>query len=150
MTSETWINGLKNTRNGVSEVARKTGKKGGQLKNRNARTHGAYVQKWDRRTREARVMEQTQAGLISDLGGPENISVQQLLLIQRASVKDLKCRLIERAMLKSNGETGERLEQHYLRWARELRAVLVVLGLERRARPVQGLQDYLKENYGGD
>jgi len=125
-------------------MTRKTGRKGAQLKNRLAVKHGAYVQKWDGRTREARILERTQAGLISDLGGAENISVQQLLLIQRCSMKDLKCGLIEAEMLKSNGETGERLEQHYLRWSRELRSDLVVLGLERKARPVQGLQQYLE------
>ena len=130
----------------MSEVARKTGKVGGQLRNTNSRKHGAYARLWDRRTREAKAMEQIQADLISDLGGADNVSVQQLMLIQRCSMKHLKCGLIERAMLESNGETGERLEQHYLRWCRELRSDLLALGLKRQARTVTNLKDYLEGN----
>jgi len=124
-------------------MTRKTGKKGAQFQNRLAVKHGGYVKKWDRRTREGRAIEMIQSELVSSLGGPENISVQQLLLIQRCSMKSLQCALIESQLLKNNGQTGERLEQHYLRWARELRSDLLALGLERKARPVQGLQQYL-------
>jgi len=138
------MHGSQRARNGVSEVARKTGRKGAQYKNQLARTHGAYVKKWDGRTREAKAIEMIQSELVSSLGGAENISVQQLLLIQRASVKSLQCVKIESQLLKNNGQTGERLEQHYLRWCRELRSDLLALGLKRQARPVQGLQEYLE------
>lgn len=124
-------------------MTRKTGKVGAQYKNQLARTHGAYVKKWDGRTREAKAIEQIQAELVSALGGADNVSVQQLLLIQRASVKSLQCVKIESQLLKNNGQTAERLEQHYLRWCRELRSDLLALGLKRQARPVQGLQQYL-------
>jgi len=131
------------TRNGVLEVTRKTGRKGAQFQNRLAVKHGGYIQKFDARTREGRAIEMIQSELVSALGGAENVSVQQLLLIQRCSMKSLKCALIESQLLKNNGQTGERLEQHYLRWCRELRSDLLALGLKRQARPVQGLQQYL-------
>ena len=124
-------------------MTRKTGKKGAQFQNRLAVKHGGYIQKFDARTRAGRAIEQIQAELVSSLGGPENVSVQKILLIQRCSVKALKCALIESEILKSNG-TGERLKENYLRWAREMRADLMALGLERRARPVQGLHEYLE------
>jgi len=34
-----------------------------------------------------------------------------------------------------------------MQWTRALMDILRTVGMERRARPVQGLQDYLKDNY---
>jgi len=140
------MNGLKNTGSGESEMARKTGKKGAQFQNRLAVKHGGYIQKFDGRTREARAVEQIQAELVSSLGGAENVSVQKILIIQRCSVKALKCALIESEILKSNGDTGEGLKENYLRWARELRCDLLALGLERQQKNVTDLKDYLEGN----
>ena len=80
------------------------------------------------------------------LGGDP--SPQQVLILQRCSVKALRCAIAEREILKRDGDVSENVEKHYLRWARELREDLRLLGLERRARDSTDLKTYLKENYG--
>ena len=42
----------------------------------------------------------------------------------------------------------EALAKDYLRWSRELREDLKILGLPRRAKPIQDLDAYLSEKYG--
>ena len=127
----------------MARQGRKTGRKGGQWNNKLAVKHGAYIKKWDGRTREAKAIHQIQAELVTALG---DVTPQETLIIQRASVKALRCALVEAQILQKNGDAPERLKDEYLRWSRELRRDLVVLGLERRAKPVQGLQAYLQES----
>ena len=56
---------------------------------------------------------------------------------------------IERQMLRNNGDgVPESLEKNYLRWCRELREDLKLLGMERRARNVTSLDDYIEKTYG--
>jgi len=142
------MSGLKSIGNGVSKVAQKTGKVGGQYKNKLAVTHGCYVSIIDGRTRQAKAIQQVQAELTAALGNDP--SPQEILIIQRASVKALKCALIEAEMMRNNGDTSEGLTNLYLRFSRELRSDLLALGLKRRQTNVTDLQDYLKENYGGE
>lgn len=127
-------------------MTRKTGKAGARYGNKLAWKHGAYVEKWDSRTREARAVKEIQARLVSALGGDP--SPQEILLIQRAAVKALRCALLEAAMF-GNGQLAERTEQHYIRWARELRSDLQALGLSRKQKPVMDLQAYCAQKYGG-
>jgi len=154
------MNGLKRTMNGASELAQKTGKKGGQKNNGNARKHGAYVTKWDGRTRDARMLQQVEAGLANALGGDP--SEQQILLIQPTAVIAFRLHLITAhflELLKEAQDSGKKyaqlripahLEKQFLSWNRELRNNLLALGMERRAKNVTDLQDYLKENYSGE
>ncbi len=63
-------------------------------------------------------------------------------------MKAFRCDAIEREMLRSNGDVAESLEKNYLRWARELREDLKILGLERQARDVTDPATFYKERYG--
>ena len=74
--------------------------------------------------------------LVSALGDP---SPQETLILKRAAMKAYRCWRLEEEILEKDGEISETLEQHYLRWSRELREDLKVLGLQRRAKPVQDL-----------
>ena len=104
--------------------------------------HGTQILRYDCRTREGRPISAIEAALLTDaLGG--NPSSQQVILIQRTSVKALSCRLVERALL--DGGAPESLWDEYLRWSNRLPSDLQLLGLERRAKPVQSIQTYLKE-----
>ncbi len=127
----------------MARQGRKSGRKGGQWKNKLAVKHGAYIKKWDGRTREAKAIHQIQAELVAALG---DVTPQEILIIQRASVKALRCALVEAEILQKNGDASEGLKNEYLSWSRELRRDLVALGLERRTKPVQGLQAYLQES----
>ena len=78
---------------GMGEERVKIKPKGGQPRNRNAVTHGAYVQQFDGRTRAGKLQRQVEGALVSALGGDP--SPQQVLLLQRVAVKAMRCSLIE-------------------------------------------------------
>ena len=114
--------------------------------NQNGKTHRAYLSRYDGRTVEGRMLSQIEAGLAAALGGTP--SPQQILILQRASIKAIRCALIEREMLKKGGKVAPSLEKRYLSFARSLREDLRTLGLKRKAAPVPELQTYVKEAYG--
>ena len=103
--------------------------------------HGTQILRYDCRTREGRTIRAIEAARPDALGG--NPSSQQVILIQRASVKALSRHPFERPWL--DGGAPESLWDEYLRWSNSLPSDLQLLGLERRAEPVQSIQTYLKE-----
>ena len=119
--------------------------KGGQLGNRNAVKHGCYLQQVDGRTRMGKAQRQVEASLVGALGGDP--SPQQILILQRASVKAIKCWIIEKQIL-GRKRAAPTLENHYLRWSRELREDLKTLGFKRQAKPVENLEAYVAKTYG--
>jgi len=139
-------------------MAEKTGKQGGQFNNDNARTHGAFMAKWDGRTKDARMLQEVEAGLANALGGDP--SEQQILLIQPTAVIAFRLHLITAHFLELLQEaqaSGKKyaqlripahLEKQFLSWNRELRQNLQVLGMQRKAKNVKPLNEYLAENYG--
>ncbi len=100
----------------------------------------------DGRTKIARTLREIETTLVTALGGDP--SPQEIMLIKRASVKAVRCSLVERHLLAVNADVSQSLRDDYLRWARELRSDLLALGLERRQRNVTDLQSYLSKNYG--
>src|SRR5262245_44512675 len=82
----------------------RTGRQGGQKHNVNTVIHGSFradeMLMHDRRTREARYLSQTEAVLISALGGDDAVSPQEALIIRRASMKALRCALAEAEMVR--------------------------------------------------
>lgn len=126
-------------------------KKRGQLGNTNALQHGGYrdlsAEKLDQRTREAKALNQVEGELVTALGGEP--SPQEILIVKQAAVKAVRVALIGQHLLIANGSAPQSLLDDYLRWGRELREDLKTLGLERRAKPVQGLQAYLQESQKG-
>ncbi len=107
--------------------------------------HGAYREprKLDGRSREVRFVAEVESALATALGGDP--SVQERLLIRRAAVKSMRLALMESELLKRGSDVSETLGRDYLRWSRELREDLRLLGLERRAKPVIDLEEYKKE-----
>ncbi|MGO8990468.1 MAG: hypothetical protein ACLQGU_02580 [bacterium] len=103
--------------------------------------------KMDRRTRLARLIERTKARLIAELGGIASLTVQQEIVVDRASVKRAKCELYEMGVL-SDPQNGMGSKSHYLALANSLRLDLAILfpdGLKARPKKVPSLQDFLKE-----
>ncbi len=116
--------------------------------NENAVKQGGYRQltHLDGRTREAKILGEIEAALVTSLGG--NPSPQQILLIKRACVKAFRCLALEHEIIRNNGNVPDSLQQDYLRWARELREDLKALGLERRAKDVTDLKSWAEAKYG--
>lgn len=140
-------------------------KQGQGLGNDRALKHGCYRSTGslihDARTREAKMFSVIEAGLIQSLGGDDAISPQQALIIKRAAFKALRCGLAEAEMIRADsywssknknsqaskdaGEVAQSLRDDYLAWSRELRTDLLALGLNRKARQLPSLQDYMKQ-----
>ena len=83
--------------------------------------------------------------MVNDLGGNDNVTAQQLMLVRRASGINLLCEQIETKVV--NGETvAPQTVQRYAMLARTQATVLRDLGLQRRARdvtPVPNAHEYL-------
>ena len=100
----------------------------------------------DGRRREVKLMRRIQAELASALGN--DLSPQEVLLVQNVSVKAIRCSLMGSEILRTNGNCSERVSQDYLRYSRELRSDLMALGLQRRTKTVQSLEVYAEKEYG--
>lgn len=129
-------------------MAKKIGRNRRQYGNRNAVKHGGYMNLHcpDQRTREAKILNEIEARLVTAVGGDP--SPQEILLIKRISVKGLRCAAIEREIVQQNGAVSPELEKRYLRWASELRMDLKLLGLERRQKEIAAdLRSYISKEY---
>ena len=128
-------------------MAKKDRKVGGQKGNKNAMKHGAYQQidRVNKRTRDGKLLASIEAALCDALGDP---SPQQILAIQRGAVMAWRCNKFEKQILAGNGDVSEPLARAYLQWSRALMDILRTVGLERRAKPVGGLQEHLRAKYG--
>jgi hypothetical protein len=116
-------------------------KRGGQPANRNALKHGGYLQRVDGRTRMGKAQRQVEGALVMALGGDP--SPQQVLILQRTAVKAIKCWVLEKQLL-TRKRSAPTLENHYLRWSRELREDLKCLGLERRAKDAVDIKTWIQ------
>lgn len=79
--------------------------------------------------------------LLNALGGEDEVTPQQRILVDRVVYKICRCNLFESAHL--NGDTSGNCDKHYLSWANSLRNDLLTLGLERRMKKVMDLRTYL-------
>ena len=123
--------------------AAKTG--GAPKNNANALKSGVYAdlsrRNIDQRTKLARALHAVEADLVSALGGAEAITPQEKILVDRVVYKLARCTLAEAAHF--SGESGA--DDHYIAWSNSLRLDLQLLGLERRAKDVLDLGEYVRE-----
>ncbi len=74
----------------------------------------------------------------SDLGGPDAVTVAEACLVRRAAVLTTELEQLESRFALAGQATASDLDL-YQRCAGNLRRLLEAVGLQRRARPVQGL-----------
>ncbi len=93
---------------------------------------------WVRRCRDIIGMH------ISDIGGVENASAAEQSIIRRSAVLTVELERLEAKFATAGEASAEELDI-YARIAANLRRMLESIGLERRAKPVEGLDEYLAE-----
>lgn len=93
----------------------------------------------DGRTLSVRLVRHTESAIAHDLGGSDELSEAQRALARRAAV--LSAILEDAEARWADGQAFEL--DRYLAAVNALRRVLATLGLERRARQVPHLHDYL-------
>ena len=111
------------------------------------RKHGNRV--LDRRTVMSRSLDEWKRQLITDLGGAESVSVQQLSIIEVAARSRLMLDSLDAWLLTQPSLINARRRSVYpvvaqrVQLADSLVRSLSLLGLERKARPALSLSEYL-------
>jgi hypothetical protein len=96
--------------------------------------------KLDQRTREARLIRETRAGLVQHVGGSP--TVPQRMLIERACHLTLRIALMDQRL----SETGLQTEHDtkvYLGWGNALSRLLRQIGMKSQAQQPPSLRDHL-------
>lgn len=127
------------------------------LSDRKPNTHGAWTLKraldtgrLDMRSEAGQAIKRLRMQLETDLGGVDTLSTQERLLVDRIVKKALIIEALEtyalgrKSIFKRNGELIGALGRHYLSYTEALRRDLLAVGLQRRAKNVPNLQDYLQ------
>ena len=107
--------------------------------------------------RIGQLLAEFEQGFLADLGGPEDASAKEVGLCRRLAELELLIGLVKARL--TTGRGGPRR----LPWAREKDLLTVhghltdsftrtalALGLQRRAKPVPSLEDYIAQKYGHD
>jgi hypothetical protein len=114
---------------------------------RSAITNGAHLlANLDHRLPWARRLKDLIGDITSDLGGAENISEAERVLVRRAAMMTLQAELMEQRFSENeNGAASSQQIECYGRTTNTLRRTLEALGLERRAKTiVPTLSEYLE------
>jgi hypothetical protein len=120
---------------------------GKSITNRSRITNGAVVD-GDGRSAWARRMRDLISLHLSDLGGEDNVSEAEKSIIRRVATLTVELERMEAVFAEAGEAQPEQLDL-YQRAAGNLRRLLETIGLERRARPVQSLQEYLASKERG-
>jgi hypothetical protein len=111
---------------------------------RKAIRSGSDLAKVDRRTAAMKRLTAHVGAHVSDLGGHSAISHAERVLVQRAAMLTLLTEMVEEQIIRSNMQISERELQSYCGSTQQLTRILTVLGLQRRAKPVMSLDQYLR------
>jgi hypothetical protein len=94
----------------------------------------------DHRGAWARRLKDLMAAHLSDLGGIDQVSEAEKVLVRRAAMLTLQLELMEQRFANNdNGEASAKQIETYQRVTNTLRRCLEALGLQRRARDVTDL-----------
>jgi hypothetical protein len=104
-------------------------------------TNGAIVDA-DGRSSWVRRMRDVIHAHLSDLGGEDAASQAEKSIIRRVATLTVELERMEAVFAEAGGAQPEMLDL-YQRAAGNLRRLLEAVGIERRAKPVQSLQEYL-------
>ena len=104
----------------------------------------------DKRTRFGRAYVTLKNSFEADCGGPENISIMQQTLIERALFKIIQAMTFEAEVLSTSQKPTERQMDMYLRITGSLRADMLAVGLQRKEIPEEDLGEYIRKTYGGE
>ncbi len=97
--------------------------------------------KVDGRTRTGKLMRDIRAALVEHVGGEANAAQQ--LIIHAATIKIMRCILIERRVLSEQSlDEGDR--HQYLAWSNSLRRDLEALGVAGRKGVAPDLHTYIE------
>ena len=103
--------------------------------------HAGILSELDQRTGLARELHERLGALMNDLGGADALSYQQRVLCERAIFLELWCQREEAKLVKAGDVSAV---AQWTQASNALAGLLAKLGLERRAKHVPTLSEYLK------
>ena len=102
------------------------------------------------RSKEGRLLKSMRQALIKHLGGEARLTPPKRVLVERASMLQLRLAALDRRIIE--GGFTEFDAKEYLAWSNSLTRTLVALGLEAAATtpadPMQRLNDHLASRHG--
>src|SRR5262245_30505502 len=106
-------------------------------------TNGALIDgdgrsAWSRRMRDLINLH------LSDLGGADNVSEAEKSIVRRVATLTVELERMESVFAEACEASPEQLDL-YQRVSNSMRRMLETVGLERRAKPVETLQEYLRK-----
>lgn|SRR5262245_2758143 len=106
-------------------------------------TNGALIDgdgrsAWSRRMRDLINLH------LSDLGGADNVSEAEKSIVRRVATLTVELERMESVFAEAGEASPEQLDL-YQRVSNSMRRMLETVGLERRAKPVETLQEYLRK-----
>ena len=106
-------------------------------------TNGALIDgdgrsAWSRRMRDLINLH------LSDLGGTDNVSEAEKSIVRRVATLTVELERMESVFAEAGEASPEQLDL-YQRVSNSMRRMLETVGLERRAKPVETLQEYLRK-----
>jgi hypothetical protein len=115
-------------------------RRGAQPGNSNGIRHGLFSQfdKLSSRTAPSRAIAAYESELLKSLG--TELTTQERLLVRRAAVACFRLAILDQRLIGCPMEF-DTLEEWRLRWSRELRDTLKILGLKQPPKPVETITD---------
>jgi hypothetical protein len=134
---------------GGSEIVRKLPppkrtEAGTKRSGRSRITNGkAFVLGTDQRNPWIRRAKDIAAAHTADLGGDDNVSEAQRSLVRRIAILTLQSEMLESKFAQARGDAEPRDLDLYIRASGNLRRLVQTIGLERRAKPVPTMREFL-------
>jgi hypothetical protein len=116
---------------------------GRKSRQRSRITNGALLPGIDGRSAWVRRCKDVIAAHLSDLGGVDNCSAAERSIVRRASVLTVELERMEAVFATASEASAEDLDT-YSRISANLRRLLEAIGLQRRAKPVPTMQEFLR------
>jgi hypothetical protein len=134
------VNSAPSSANSAGPLVNKAARSANKRRTRSQATSGRRVfVEGDGNSRWARRYRDLIAAHCQDMGGVDLLSEAQLSLVKRVSTLELECEQAEGKL-----SMGQEIDLDlYQRMLNSLRRALETLGIERRAKPVETLSEYL-------
>lgn len=117
----------------------------------NAMKSGAFaaisLDSLDGRTKLAKALRHIEADLVFALGGDENVTPQEKLILGEVLYKIVRLSLFKAATFQGKSTVAN--DQVYLAWSNSMRRDLESLGLQRRERQVLDALTYIQQQQEG-
>ena len=110
-----------------------------------AKYKAGFLKEFDRRTETFQSLNSSYQEVMSDMGGPENLSHVQVCLAERFIFLEFVLRRLERRIA-NNPKKSEALLGRWIQGLNSISGLAKTIGLERRAKKIFSLEKYIADS----